>query len=536
MLAVRPDELEARRYQVLRVDGSGAARAETSLTVETVRQMQLTVEAPMLIGVTDDDLYLFREGRKSRFLSDRRVTYLSVALARQGGSFAAGFTDLMLAGQTLALADCSGKVLWTKDLDAPITAVAISPEGRTVAVGLENGLLTAFDAARKQLWEAVLDAAPVALAMTGQGARCIVVTASAVATAVDHGDVAWRAELPLGAEWTPGRVSATCDADGAMTVLAGGGETEGWVLVLDADGRCAWEQATGARVTGVSLSPSGLLLGVSQADGELLQFEFERGSSTRGADPLAPEKALSRALEARDAGKPDEARQRLLDLLETVPGYVPACEALIALDEGARTFAFEEAQRLAAEARFAGALEMLSSAHAVAPADPELSRRWSEILSWAQAHAADQAAQAESNRDPERAVAHWLSLLQIDPKCLRGRHEVDRLNRQIANQLTRDGEAAWAVGREEEAMAAWRRAQAASPTEELGARLREAEAECCFRVGVALYGQQRFAEAAFQFRKVLAIQPGHAEALRYLAYISSAGPQSPLSERFSRLE
>jgi Tetratricopeptide repeat len=56
------------------------------------------------------------------------------------------------------------------------------------------------------------------------------------------------------------------------------------------------------------------------------------------------------------------------------------------------------------------------------------------------------------------------------------------------------------------------------------------------RAGIALYGQQRFQEAAFQFRKALALQPEHADALRYLAYIGGTGPQSPLSERFSRLE
>ena len=56
------------------------------------------------------------------------------------------------------------------------------------------------------------------------------------------------------------------------------------------------------------------------------------------------------------------------------------------------------------------------------------------------------------------------------------------------------------------------------------------------RAGIGLYGRQRFQEAAFQFRKALALQPDHAEALRYLAYISGAGPQSPISERFSRLE
>ena len=85
-------------------------------------------------------------------------------------------------------------------------------------------------------------------------------------------------------------------------------------------------------------------------------------------------------------------------------------------------------------------------------------------------------------------------------------------------------------------MAAWERAQAAAPSEALAAKLREIEVQRYMRAGMALYGQQRFPEAAFQFRKVLALQPDHPEVLRYLAYIGSAGPQSSLSERFSRLE
>ena len=75
-------------------------------------------------------------------------------------AFAAAFTDLMFAGQSLALADAAGKVLWTKDLDAPIAVVAISAEGPVVAAGLENGILLAFDAGRSVLWEAALEAPP----------------------------------------------------------------------------------------------------------------------------------------------------------------------------------------------------------------------------------------------------------------------------------------------------------------------------------------------------------------------------------------
>ena len=118
----------------------------------------------------------------------------------------------------------------------------------------------------------------------------------------------------------------------------------------------------------------------------------------------------------------------------------------------------------------------------------------------------------------------------------RAREEIGRLNGLAAERAVRDGEAALAAGREEEALAHWRRAQALVPSEALAERLRELEVQRFVRAGIALYGQQRFQEAAFQFRKALALLPDHAEALRHLAYISGAGPQSPLSERFSRLE
>ena len=153
LLLVRPDELEARTYQVLQAEPGGVKEQE-SLTVETVRRMVLSADLPVRIGITDDDLYLFREGRKSRFLPQRRVTYLDLALARHGRIFLTAFTDMMLAGQTLCLADDGGKLLWTKDLDAPISAVAIAADGRAVAAGLESGELILFDAGRTLLWEA----------------------------------------------------------------------------------------------------------------------------------------------------------------------------------------------------------------------------------------------------------------------------------------------------------------------------------------------------------------------------------------------
>ena len=52
LVLVRPDELEARKYQILQADSTGRISGTESATVETVRQMAVTVDAPMMIGVT----------------------------------------------------------------------------------------------------------------------------------------------------------------------------------------------------------------------------------------------------------------------------------------------------------------------------------------------------------------------------------------------------------------------------------------------------------------------------------------------------
>src|SRR5439155_21128511 len=134
-----------------------------------------------------------------------------------------------------------------------------------------------------------------------------------------------------------------------------------------------------ARLTGAALSPSGALLALSQIDGELLQFEVEV-TSAAGTLGLAPQEEFGRALAARDAGKTAEARQALLRVLEADPAHLPACDALVALDEAARVLALDEADRLAAESRFAEAVAALEAVRALLPGDLDLPRRWTEIM------------------------------------------------------------------------------------------------------------------------------------------------------------
>src|SRR5207245_4351128 len=84
---VRPDELEARTYQVATAEPDGKPHVCATLSVETVHKMEVARGGEVLIGATDDDLYLFREERKSRFMADRRVSSEDVALCGAGRVF-----------------------------------------------------------------------------------------------------------------------------------------------------------------------------------------------------------------------------------------------------------------------------------------------------------------------------------------------------------------------------------------------------------------------------------------------------------------
>src|SRR5438270_871284 len=150
---VRPDELEARTYQVTTAEPDGKLHVRGTLSVETVHKMELARGGEVLIGVTDDDIYLFREERKSRFMADRRVSYADVALSREGRIFATAFSDALFASHSVALCEMSGKTAWTKNLDFVVTRIGVAPDGRQMAIGGEQQVM-AFDAVRTLLWEA----------------------------------------------------------------------------------------------------------------------------------------------------------------------------------------------------------------------------------------------------------------------------------------------------------------------------------------------------------------------------------------------
>jgi tetratricopeptide (TPR) repeat protein len=545
---IRPDELEARTYQTVVADAGGHLEIRGTVSVETVAKMALVPGGASMIGVTDDDLYLFREGRKSRLMPGRRLTFDDVALARDGLRFVVAFADMMFAAHTVALCDMSGKVAWTKDLDVAVTRVAINGEGRHMAVGSDVGRLFLFDAARTLVYESILDMPIAALAISDRGAACVVGAPDGALAGLDEeGGVLWRATVGL-----PVIDVTLTGADPASFAFAVAGDAKGGVLVGVAStgtsaepGTPVWEHELESRPTAVAVSPNGRFLAVSLADGRLLAFGLEtsdaavrRGTPAQSGGLAAGRQGgglsgLEAARAAWETGEREKARAMARKLLEASPADLAVCEALIAWEAELVGAVLAEAEAIADAGDPAAALARLRDAEAIDPADARIAEARAALTARALTLLCDRAAACV---EPEEAITAWQAVLALDFKHLEARRCLGEAQARCAEGLVAEGEAREAAGDVAGALALWRRAHDLAPSEDLDARVRAAEVAQIVAEGRRLYDAHRYPEATFQFQKALALDPDHEEARRYLGYARGLSTDSGVSGRFQRLE
>src|SRR5207245_1630102 len=124
-----------------------------SVTVERVRKFESTPSAAILLGLTQEQVYLFDEGRRSRLFNNRHVACHDAALARDGTRLVCAWSDMTGTTHTLGLNDTGGRLIWERSLDAAANRVAINAAGTLLLAGQADGELLAFDDRRRPLWE-----------------------------------------------------------------------------------------------------------------------------------------------------------------------------------------------------------------------------------------------------------------------------------------------------------------------------------------------------------------------------------------------
>jgi tetratricopeptide (TPR) repeat protein len=521
----RPDELEVRTYQIVSADASGQIQSRGAISVETMAQLEMAARGAAMLGATDDDLYLFRDGNKTRLMPGRRLTFDDISISGGGERFMAGFTDMMVSTHTIAMCDGTGKVAWTKDVDGTVSRVAISADGSRVLAGSEEGSVLGFDAGRVPLFELTLDEPITALGLSPDGGTALVGTRAGTLAACDEeGGVTWRATVgsPI--------LGVSLSADGVVGAAIAGDAGGGLVFCTDAAGEPTWEHEVDARPTGISLSPNGRFLAVSLADGRLLGFSLRPTLSGRAA--VGSGKASAEARCAWEAGERERACRLLRDALLASPDDVAACEQLVLWEAELVGEHLAEAEAHLAAGEVDGALDRLAAASAVDPYDARVPAAGVGLRSRAVQLLRDRAAAAE----PEVAIDLWNALLALDAKHLEARRALGEVQLRWATRLAAEGDALAAGGDAAGALERWRHAQELAPSEELARRIGEAEVVQIVAEGRRLYDAKRYPEAAFQFQKALAIDPDHEEARRYLGYTRGLATDSGVAGRFQRLE
>lgn len=534
-----PRPLEARTFDLTRLRRDGGMENRSSFAVETLVKLEASAQADSVIGMTADDLYLFQAGSKSRFLPERRINYIDAALSADGRFVAAAFSDIAGASFALAFGEINGYVTWLRELSAPASAVAMARDGARVAVGAETGTVWLLDAARREVWEFAQEGSVHALACSEEGLHVAYGLADGKVGLIG-GDGARKWETRL-----PGEVFALAlSKDGTLcAALCRLSDSPGsaHIYCLDATGTVGWDFDAEKRLLGLSVSPDGRYLAAGARDGTTAVYEVvptEGAADSR--ERLAAGDPLAAAAERRKEGDFGSALQILREALEFDPADCAGCDRLLTMRAAYLQEGFEEARNRIEHGELAAAIGLLGVLLTEDPLQTEVAQalraarlqRSAELI--AEAH---ERSAAGDVGEAEMKLREAIAVAPVGPTP--ARIELAALFTRHAEAADAEADRLLAQGELQAGLAALERAQSVAASRERAQKIGRAQTALEFATGMTAYNDKRYNEAVFQFKKVLARDPAHSDAKRYLNFAQKFAQDATtesLTDRFSRLE
>lgn len=525
-----PDPDRPRAYELGSLSPAGEWQAVGGFSVETPVCWDLSEAADVVLAATDDCLYAFRAGQKSRLLADRRDVFLGASLSASGAEAAVASTDMLQSAYALTLALTDGSAGWTLDIQGDVSRVLISPDGSLLLYGTEQGLVSLHGADRRLLWQFDSGLKVTALSLPAEGRCALFGTQSGLAVMLEDGEKRWGLQ---GA----GEVTALSASADASKIAAARDDGEGdWpVECVSHSGEVFQTFRAPARVLSAAWSKSGRYLAVSCADGSLLLIEME-ASLARHADPKRAAEFLSSARGLIHDGRPVEAAEALQTVLRLDPSSVEAASLLAEARAGVVRDSVRLARESLEEGDLPGAVRLLDEAWGGARVVPAAAPELMEARKQASARMLDLARGMLESGSPDDALDALGSLLELDPCSAEARGLLAEAEGLAAEVLARGAEEASASGALAEAVRLWEQVWARRPSDEVRAKLSEARRDAALARGMELYAEKRYAQAVFQFRRVLSLDPANAEALKHLEYAQNLAGDDSLLDRFRLLE
>ncbi len=537
MLAV-PRPLEARAYDRALLLPDGATETQSGFSVETLLKLELTPNADNGLGMTSDDIYLFRESGKERFMGERHQLYVDAVMDETGRNLFAAYSDMSGTNFALAYGSIKGTVGWTAEIEGVLTTLAISRQGNRVAAGVEHGVILLKDASRRDVWEFGVGEPISALACSRDGVWIAYGTSEGSIGLVDGDGVRkWDATLP-------GAISGLAlSGDGTICAVLCRPRLEPNNVLLaciGATGQIDWQYASEQMLLGLSLSDNGQFLATGTRNGTTAVYKVVVGEGAAAGILQTGGRSLAQAYAMAQAGDLHGAARVLQIALEADPANVEVYEAWTAQREAWMTNALQTAQAQAEQGDAIGAIMALETLLRDDPLRSDVIAALADATKQRVRQLQEQAHALIGQEQEDAAEAALLDALKVSPFDSREiRSQLGSLRTRRSGAADALADALLAEGKLEEGVAALERAQAVNPTPERAEKLLRAQTAMEFGAGMAAYNAKEYREAVFQFKKVLARDPQHAEARRYLGFaqrFAQGTSNETLNDRFSRLE
>ena len=534
LLRAAPRPNETRAYDMARVAPNETAQTGGFFSSETLIKLDIADDAETAMGMTADDIYLFRGGGKARFLGERQYNCLDAALDAGGQTLAVAFCDVAGTNFGLACGNISGRVAWIRESETAIPAVAVSRDGKFIVYGLEDGAMVCLSAGTSEIWT-FEQAEPIrAVACSEDGASAVYGTIDGAVGMIDgSGARLWEMRFP-------GEIAAVAlSGDGGLCAVivhpkdsVGGAK----LACVTENGQIGWEYNTEKRLLRVSVSPNGRYVAAGSRDGTTTVYEIVPSELTGGviAATLQNKEELSAAALER-SGDLMGAFHVLREAMNVAPANVALSERAYNIRGQWRANQHAELKSLSEAENWLAAIDAAEKALAKDPRNPATLI----FLNGAMVGQAKSLLAQAQQSDSTAAESLLFQALTYNPFLTEARRELASLHSRRAETADAEAEQFAANGELEAAISAWERAQSVLPTSERAKKIAQAQTAAEYAAGLTLYNEKRYEQAIFQFRKALARDPNHADAKRYLNFAQKFAQNSAdeaQTDRFNFLE
>ncbi|HEX5323782.1 MAG TPA: hypothetical protein VFW40_08350 [Capsulimonadaceae bacterium] len=547
-------------YELHRL-ANGHARPDAEpagqISIEGIRKLEFAPHGQIATAISDKGLSFirFEQGEPALFpyMPGRGLIFLDSAIACADPRWTLAFLMQDRASNSFTLTVAEGKEkltpIWAKSWNAPLSTVAISADGDWLAIGHANGGISLLDRGRRLRWEYISATGRPVLSLAVDSSGSVLV-ADSIGEIRRHepteGAILWRGQLAemdddLRAPGTKINYRISTDKDAqiagvAMAVMAkpmpnGQPEVSRYFVIDGASGDILWEEDLSSRPTGIALSPSGEFMAISTL-ADLRSFSIRRTETKVYEAPARTTKRdlLQRARKETVEGHYFAALPLLAEVLESDPANVEAALLHEEVSWQVREAVMELTTQSTRES-----LAMVEAALLLLPHSEKLTVRRNALARILATKHYEEGERLAAVSRFENAIAQYREAIALDAGAIDARRGILKAEERMLKGVLQKVQTAISEAKWDEAQALLAEASALRPdNQEIAAIIAGIQRDQAFAEAMRYYNAQRYPEAAFQFKRTLALDPGHMEALRHLNLVETHLRKKPEQEKEPR--